>query len=254
MKTWSLVALLMLGLIACEKEKSAQPAPGQKITQLETGNEGNMRFTYNAAGQLVKAVITDEDLTNGDEITFDIVYGTNGKMREVRKSDGQTIKPQYVDNEMVKAELFEANELIGFTEYGYLNGHLKQAEVKLMDGNTPKPLMKFVLTYNAQQQPVKSSLWFTDMQTGTLVPSGHVDISYDNRVNPLKHLSDFMLLLLQLPSNNNILQEKQYDKTGALEEVRDFTYSYNSNNMPTTAQVKTTAGTQVSTTNLRYSY
>lgn len=244
----------MLGLIACEKEKSAQPAPGQKITQLETDTDGKMRFTYNATGQLITAVISDEDITNGDEITFSIAYEANGKMKEVRKSDGQIIKPQYVDDELVKAELFEANELVSFTEYSYLNGHLKQAEVKLMDGNTPKSLMKFVLTYNAQQQPIKSSLWFADIQTGALAPAGHVDISYDDKVNPLKQVSDFMLLLLQLPTTNNTLQEKQYDETGALEETRDFIYSYNSNNMPATAQVRTTAGTQVSTSNLRYSY
>jgi hypothetical protein len=155
---------------------------------------------------------------------------------------------------LVKAELYEGSKLLSYTEYAYLNGHLKQAEVKIMDGTSPKSLMKIILSYDALQQPIRSSLWFANVQTGVLEPAGYVDIKYDDRKNPIRPLSDFMLLLLQLPGHHNVVQEKQYDAGGILKETRDVFYRYNNKQMPAAAQLKTTIGTQVSTVDMRYHY
>lgn len=253
MKQILIVCLAVFSLAACKKESATEVLGGDKLLEIKTGDE-YLRFQYNTSGKLVKAVVKDESTTNGDEVVFDISYGSAGQISEVRKSDGEIIRPVYDGNEMTRAEVYIGNEKIGHTDYEYLNGLLKSVEIKFTAFGDDISTMKFILNYDGLQRVQKTSVWLLNPITSQLEPSGYVTNEYDNKKNPLHEISDFMLLLWENPGANNITKETQYHNDNSLDEVREFTYTYSQKQTPTQATMKTTSGGQQSNTTINFKY
>ena len=68
-------------------------------------------------------------------------------------------------------------------------------------------------------------------------------------------MSDFLLMVYQVPAKENVLKEEHFDDSNELEETVEYTYTYNARNLPKEAVVKyTAAGQPASTTTMLFKY
>jgi hypothetical protein len=240
-------------LFACKKESSSTLPEGDKLLEVTTVDE-HLKLQYDANGLVTKAFVKDVTATNGDEVVFNITYGSAGQINEVRKSDGEIIKPIYENNVLVRADVLSGIERIGYTSYEYLNGFVKSAEIKFVAFGDEISTMKFVFNYDAQQRVQRTNVWLYNPLTQTLVPAGYTTTEYDNKKNPLHAVKDLMLLLWEVPAVNNIIKEVQHNEDNTIDEIREYSYTYNDKQQPTQAVLKTTAGGQQSNTNINFRY
>ena len=253
MKRILMACTILLSLAACQKENSVETPGQERLAEVRFGDE-YAKFEYAANGQLTKAIVKDDVSTTGEEVVFNISYGSAGQISEVQKSDGETIRPMYQNNRLVKAEVFSGAEKVGYTDYIYENNLLKTVEIKFTAFGDDITTMKFVFTYDAQQRIQRSHVWLLNPLTDVLEDAGYSVLEYDNKTNPLYQARDFMLLLWDLPSPNNITKETQFLADNTLDETREYTYTYNSKNQPASAVQKTTSGGQQSNTNITFRY
>lgn len=249
-----IIALLATStFFACKKEDSFQQPGSDKLLELQSGSE-YLKLQYSPNGKLTKAIMVDETVTNGDEVTFNISYNTEGKISEVQKSDGETIRPIYENNRLVRAEVLAGAERIGYTAYGYENGVLKTAEIKFTAFNDEVTMMKFAFAYDAQQRVSQTHLWMLNPLTDELEFAGRTSTEYDSKVNPLYSIKDFLMLIWEMPAPNNIIKETQFKPDGSIDEVREYNITYNEKNQPSQAVMRSSSNGQQSDTNISFRY
>lgn len=249
-----LIAMVAIStLFACKKEDSLQQPASDKLLELQSGSE-YLKLQYGSNGKLSKAIMVDETATNGEEVTFNISYNAEGKISEVQKSDGETIRPVYENNRLVRAEVIAGAERIGYTAYGYENGVLKTAEIKFTAFNDEITMMKFAFTYDAQNRVSQTHLWLYNPLTDELEFAGRTNTEYDNKVNPLYAIKDFLMLIWEIPAPNNIIKETQFKPDGSTDEVREYNITYNDKNQPAQAVMRSNSNGQQSDTNITFRY
>lgn len=253
MKQLFIAFVAIATLFACKKEDSFQQPTSDKLLELQSGSE-YLKLQYGTNGKLTKAIMVDEAVTNGEEVTFNIAYNAEGRISEVQKSDGETIRPVYENNRLVRADVFEGVERIGYTAYGYENGVVKTAEIKFTAFNDEITMMKFAFTYDAQQRVSQTSLWMFNPLTDQLEFAGRTNTEYDNKVNPLYSIKDFLILIWEIPAPNNIVKETQFNSDGSTDEVREYNITYNDKNQPSQAVMRSTSNGQQSNTNISFRY
>lgn len=251
-------AIALTAATGCKKENSNPPNPPAGSNRLEKVSlDGNFaRFTYNTDGSLQTAAVRDELATGGEITTFTIAYNNLRQIREVAASDGRRLVPVYANNELARVDILSPlNELIGYTDYNFLNGRIKSLTLYLTNGGLSSPWLKQLYNYDANGNIIKTNLFVNDFINDQLAPAGFINYEYDGRINPQSPVRDFMLLIWQAVSANNVKKEVHVDQFGTTEETLDYTYTYNSRNLPARATVqKTVPGSPVVSMEMLFSY
>lgn len=253
MKHFFIAFFATITFFSCNKDvDNDSPAEGRLIEQ-RTGNE-YVKLQYGSNGKIVKAIVLDEAITDGEEVTYNIAYNAAGRISEVTSKEGEVIRSEYANNRLVKAVILGDGQEIGHTDYHYENGLLKEAEISSRFFNQSFTTMKFSFTYDAQQRVKQSDLWMLNPLTDELEPAGYTVMEYDNRKNPLVGFSDFMLLMWQVPAENNVVKETQYFADDTIDEIREFNFTYNALQYPVQGIMRTTVNGQHVDTNLKFTY
>lgn len=237
-----LTLLILAAGTGCQKEPTEQiPAPASpKLEKITEGDE-MILFTYNTDGSLKEAQLKDPLASGDDPVTYRIAYSTPGKIREVITDDGRKIVPVYEGNLITEASIRNAlDRPVAGTEYTYLNGMLKSATLSFENGTQPVPWLKYIFNYDAGGNVRQTQLLVNDFLTNQLVPAGQVQYEYDNRLNPLLPLKDFLLLTWQTVSPNNIKKEIHVGPLNSIDETGEYTYTYTTRNLPQRAEVRKT--------------
>lgn len=253
-----LIALLLISitLFSCSKDESAElPLLPQKLERLSSGDD-YLNFVYNADGTLKRADIKERNASNGFATGYTISYNTAKQMTNIALTDGSVMLPAYEEGVMAKViAKDQSGAELSHTQYNYLNGVLKDVVLKMDWNGVQLDWMKFIFNYNAQGNITKTDIFITNIISSQLEFAGRVEYQYDNKPNPLYDLRDFMKLVWQAPSRNNITREVHYSKTNVVEEEVEYTYTYNSRNQPATARVTSKEpGAQPVVRNLVFSY
>ncbi|MES2890751.1 MAG: hypothetical protein V4725_02030 [Bacteroidota bacterium] len=254
----ALVLATLIFLSSCKKDDSL-PGPGKSAKKLEKISQQDeyMSFQYNSDGT-VKQVEVKEDAASGGAITtYQVAYNAQKQMSLITTSDGEKWTPGFTGGKLTSVGVKDnANQVTGSAHYTYQGDRLLSALVKAKFGPAMVDLMKFDFTYNAAGNNTKTIVSFPDLVNGGgLEEHSFVAYEYDAKENPLKDVKDFLLLMWQAPSNNNITKEVHVDENDDVEETLDYTYTYNSLNFPQSAAVKRTVpGQPVENSQLQVSY
>ena len=169
---------------------------------------------------------------------FTITYNANKKITEVNSSAGEKIVPVYENNALVRADIFMAGQRTGYTNYQFEGGNIKRATIYIGADNDFVPILEFQYDYNAAGNVEEGLIMVGTDNPGEMARAGHVELSYDNKTNPLYEHRDFLVLLWQGMSKNNAVEEKIYDSNLQLEDRYVYEYTYKSNGFPEKANVK----------------
>ena len=185
----------------------------------------------------------------------------NGKWGFIDANGISVVPPMYdevesFNNELARVDLLSPlNELIGYTDYNFLNGRIKSLTLYLTNGGLSSPWLKQLYNYDANGNIIKTNLFVNDFINDQLAPAGFIDFEYDGHINPQSPVRDFMLLIWQAVSANNVKKEVHVDQFGNTEETLVYTYTYNSRNLPARATVqRTIPGNPVETLEMLFSY
>lgn len=253
---WAALFFASTGFFSCKKDKAEPqtPAPAAVLQEYKSADE-EIKFEYDAAAQLNKVIVKADDNGQPLQTVYTVKYLPNKKIDELTGNTGTKIKLLYTDNKLQKAETYEANTKTSVVEYEYLNGLLKSAVFKLVDGNTARPFQKQSYTYSSAGNIVRIDNWELDYNTQQLVPAGYVTREYDNKPNPFATVNDIMMILWQASSKNNAIKETRFSTTNQQTEQTTFTYTYNAKQYPISAQVRTQVpGEQPVTATIFYGY
>lgn len=254
-----LAALLACGAIACKKDKDKADAPpppppvSQKLKEVKTGDEF-IRFDYNAAGDVNKVTITNDLINSGEPTVFNIQYDAAKRITELAAND-EKIVPVYDNNRLSRADIFEAGERIGYTNYLYQNGLLNRATLYFGEDTEYFPFVEFNFTYNDAGNITEMVTLITNGEPGHMVRSGHINYQYDQKSNPLYLQRDLLALFWQSANKNNVLVEDHFDSELLPEDKYVYTYQYNDKGLPKSAVVKQgLPGQPPVTTNQTFTY
>jgi hypothetical protein len=253
MKHYLIAFFAVITIFSCNKDMDNNtPSEGRLIEQ-RTGNE-YVKLQYDNNGKVSKAIVLNEDFTNGEEVTYNISYNAIGRISEVTNTNGELIRTEYENDRLSKAIMLIGNEETGSTEYHYENGLLKEAQVKFKLFELEMITMKFRFTYDGQQRVKQSDLWMLNPITGELEPGGYTVFEFDSHKNPLYDLNDFLLLMWEVPAVNNVIKETQYHTDNTIDEVREFYFTYNAQQYPVEGIMRTKINGQQMDTNLKFKY
>lgn len=255
-----ITALLLASILfftSCKKDKSEEIPSGsqQKLEKISFGDEF-LSFVYNTDGTLKQAVVKDDLASGGAPVTYNILYDAQKRMSEVNTSEGEKLVPVYVNNKLEKVEVKDnTNTVIGRTDYVYNGNQVTSATVRTSLFGPLADLMKFEFTYSATGNLTRTNLFIANPVTQLLAPAGHVEYEHDNKENPLTPVSEFLKLVWFIPSKNNISKEVHKDENLVLEETMEYTYTYNSRNLPQAGIAKRTVpGSPVENLTLQVMY
>ena len=253
MKHLLIAFFVIVTFFSCKKDNDNDSSTGTRLVEQRTGNE-YVKLLYASNGKIAKAIVLDETLTNGEEITYNISYNNAGRIGEVVSSNGDIIRTTYENNRLVKARVLRANQEIGHTDYHYENGLLTEAEIKFKLFGQEVVTMKFIFKYDAQQRVKQSDIWMQNPITNELELSGYTILDYDDRNNPLHGFSDFMMQMWVVPAPNNVVKETQYFSDHTIEEIREYNFSYNGKDYPVQGIMRTTSNGAIQDTNIKFMY
>ncbi len=236
----ALFSVLVLLVSSCKKDDNPNPAPPPpqqaKLQEYKDG-EDFIRFQYNADGTLKKATVKNDINTNGDIVDFTITYNAAKVITKLNSSSGEEIVPVYENNVLTRADIFMAGERTGYTNYQFEGGNMKKATIYLGEGNDFLPILEFQYEYNANGNVTQGIIFIGTDNPGQMIRAGHVDLQHDTKNNPLFAYKDFLALLWQGPSKNNVTVESVFDENLVLEDKYVYTYTYKANGLPEKANV-----------------
>lgn len=243
MKSINLKQIVLVTLIAattfissCKDKEADNIIPSSsKITEYQAG-EDFMRFEYGTDNKLKRLTANLETATNGETENYDLVYHTNGQIKEVNISGNRKMVPVYTNGQITRADIFEDNVKTGFTEYVFQSGNLKTVEVKMLAANNqPQTIIKMVYSYDSKNNISKAETFMSLFGVGELAYAGKTEFTYDSKNNPLFAHKELFNLLWMPTSASNVLTEKFYAPDGALDEDASYVYQYYSNQLPKSA-------------------
>ncbi len=233
--------IVMTSFVSCKKDKSVSngnnPPAATRLKEYKNGDD-MVQFTYNPDGTIKKALVKTELNTSGDAVDFNITYDAQKKISEVMTTSGEKIVPVYENGSLSRADIFEGAVRTGYTNYHYETNQLKIATIYINDGAGDfQPILEFRFSYDANGNLNKSEVFMSTAVPGQLVRAGHVTFQFDQKTNPLYANRDFLALLWQAASKNNVTKEEHFDANLQLEDVFTYVYTYKSNGLPEKATV-----------------
>lgn len=243
-------------MVACKKDKDSDgPGPVPNIAKLQeyTNGEDYIRFTYNTDGTVKKITLKSEESNYGDEMDYTVTYNTQKKIASLA-TDWYRIETEYQNNVLSRANMFEYDKQIGYTDYLFENGNLKKATVHYGEGGAFFPLMEYIMTYNGQGNLSETVVMMANAE-GQMERSGHTTYQYDQKTNPLYQYRDLLALFWQSASKNNITVESEFDSEQQPSDKFTYTYTYKSDGLPEKGTVtQGLPGQQPVTSQLNFKY
>ena len=231
----TLIAAINLISSCKEKETDDLIPSNSKITEYKTGDDF-MRFEYSADNKLKRLTANLETATNGETENYDLVYHTNGQIKEVNITGNRKMMPVYTNGLLTRADIFEDNVKTGFTEYVFQSGNLKTVEVKMLAANNQaQTIIKMVYSYDGKNNISKAETFMSLFGVGELAYAGKTEFTYDSKSNPLFAHRELFNLLWMPVSPSNVLTEKSFAPDGALDEDITYAYQYYNNQLPKSA-------------------
>ncbi len=256
---------LSLVLVACSKDSVVTPDPApqpggtKKLAKIEYDGGSYQSMTYNSNGT-INTITVHIAYSQGtpDHIVYNMFY-SGGLATELRGSDGSKFKYLYVNQQLVKTEVYAAGNLVAFYEYTYANGKLVRTDgYHRLPGGTVSstPTMRYGQEYYANGNLKKMSLYYRNTNTGVLEKSNDYLIDqYDTQPNTSAIFENNPFMPLESLIPNNPLSELHYDMNGALEETVIHTYTYDNDGAPLTRKTTTkTSGFPDQVENARFYY
>lgn len=243
---------------SCQKDDvptPAQPVPA-KIEKISMDDD-LLKLTYDASGRVNTVTVPDPVIVGATETQFTVSYDASGRISKLSAGNNYFMTPSYQNGLLSKVETKDdAQEIIYTTEYEYLNGFVKSANIKVNDGTgTLRNGLRFLFNYNSNGNLSKTMLYMGNLAGNDWIYSGSHEYTYDNKINPLKDMKTLLLMLLQNVSANNVLVDKSLNAAGQVEETHTYTYTYNSSNLPVSASVQITEpGSAPVNKQLRFTY
>ncbi|OJY80850.1 MAG: hypothetical protein BGP14_01230 [Sphingobacteriales bacterium 44-15] len=230
----------ILFLASCKKDHSDEPAPAPETVKLREYTDGDdfIKFQYDAGGILKKATVKNEISTSGTIVDFDISYGAGNKISELNSSAGEKIVPVYENGILKRADNFVAGERTGYTNYQFEGGNIKRATIYKKEDDDYTPILEFIYTYNNSGNVSEGVIMVGTDTPGEMVRYGHAAMQYDQKTNPLYAYKDFLVLIWEGVSKNNIAVEDVYDAQLVLQDRYTYSYTYKSNGLPEKADVQ----------------
>jgi hypothetical protein len=237
-----LFSSLLTGIISCDKKDHYQDTPAPAANRLQEYKNGDqfVRFDYNTNGTIRKVTMKNELTTNDNVIDYNITYNAAKKITLVQTSAGERMVPVYENNVLTRADIFEGTERTGFINYVFENNLLKRVTLYWGEGTDFMPFFELNHTHDNAGNTIETvALAATGPLQNRLDRLGHVKFLHDTKTNPLYEQKDLLeLLLWQSVSQNNIRQEEHFDASLVLEDRYTYTYTYKSNGLPESAEVK----------------
>lgn len=230
----------MLSLASCKKDHSNELTPPPVSVKLQEYTDGDdfIKFQYDAGGILKKATVKNEISTSGTIVDFDISYGNDNKISELNSSAGEKIIPVYENGVLKRADNFVAGERTGYTNYQSEGGNIKRATIYKKEDNDYIPILEFIYTYNNSGNVSEGVIMVSTDTPGEMVRYGHASMQYDQKTNPLYAYKDFLALIWEGVSKNNIAVEDVYNAQLVLQQRYTYNYTYKSNGLPEKADVQ----------------
>lgn len=244
-------------MVACKKDKDnsngPDPSPnGAKLTEYVNG-EDYLRLSYNTDGTVKKVILKSDANTDGDETEFSVTYNAQKKIAAL-ESQWRKIQPEYENNVLIRAKMFESGKQVGYTNYEYENGNLSRATLYFGEGGVYMPLLAYVMEYTAQGN-LDETVVMMATEPNHLERSGHIKYEYDQKSNPLYAHKDLLALFWQAATKNNVTVENHFNSDQQPEDKFVYTYTYKSNGLPEKAIVKQgLPGQEPVTHQLTYTY
>jgi len=178
---------LLTGAVSCKKDKNENPTPPPPATELikefKTGDEF-IRFDYSAAGDVNKVTIKTDANTGGATLEYTVTYAAAKKIASL-ETPGEKIVPVYENGLVTRADIFQDNERVGYTNYLYDNGAIKRATIYFGQANDFNPFLEFNFAYNAAGNVTETVALITSGEPGHMERSGLTTYQYDQKTNPL---------------------------------------------------------------------
>ena len=233
-----LLSSLLTGAVSCRHDHQDTPVPAATtLTEYRNGDEF-IRFEYNTDGTVKKATVSSDLNTNGNVVDYNISYNAAKKITVVETSAGERLVPVYENGNLIRADVFEGNERTGFNNYYFQNGLLKRLTLYWGSGTDYQPYFEFNFEHDNAGNTIEAVAFIASGEPGHMVRMGHVEYHFDAKVNPLYDQKELMALLYQSASKNNITKEDHFDAQLTLEDQYNYTYTYQSNGLPQSAEVK----------------
>lgn len=231
---------LVAAMVACKKDKdhSDDPGPVPNVAKLQeyTNGEDYIRFTYNTDGTVKKVTLKAEDSNSGDEMDYTVTYNAQKKIASLA-TDWYRIEAVYQNNVLSRANMYEYDKQIGYTDYLFENGNLKKATVHYGEGGAFFPLLEYIMSYNGQGSLSETVVMMADDE-GQMVRAGHTTYEYDQKTNPLYQYRELLALFWQSASKNNVTVESEFDSDQQPSDKFTYTYTYKANGLPEKGTVK----------------
>lgn len=248
------VALASAALLttSCKKDNEKQPDnAATKLIKVEESASVYTTFGYNTTGQVNKIVSKDAEGEEAIQITYD------GNKPTVATTAIGSTKFTYANNKLDVAELYAGTTKIGQIKINYVNGTVNNVVVShnLGEGGSTT-FAKTVYEYYANGDVKKETDYGWNDANETFVVSGSTVFEYDDKNNPMLALGDVYQVTFNLVSKHNPVKEIVSDETGALTHTNFYTYTYNNNGYPVTAQKKKITANEANTvvSNIKYTY
>jgi hypothetical protein len=146
--------------------------------------------------------------------------------------------PVYENGNLLRADVFEGNERTGYNNYYFQNGLLKRVTLYWGSGTDFLPYFEFDFKHDNAGNTIEAAAFIATGEPGHLERMGHVEYQFDAKINPLHEQKELLALLYQSSSKNNIIKEDHFDSDLVLEDQFNYTYTYKSNGLPQSAEVK----------------
>lgn len=235
-----LFALALLSLASCKKELDS-PGPGEPqtpVTELVQYTNGDeyVKFNYAAGNSISGIILKTELMTGNEEESYEVAYA-DGKIASLT-SDDHRIVAVYEGGALKRADMFEEEERVSYTNYDYYNGKLRDITLYSSYDGAFSPVFSYRLEYDGDENPSELIALIAGDRPNLLVRAGSINMQYDEKVNPLYKHKDLLLLLWKPVTKNNITAEDHFDAELKPEDKYMYTYNYFNNGLPKSAEVK----------------
>lgn len=217
-----------------------QPVPVPRATNLVEFKNGEefIRFEYDGAGKIKKAIVNNKLVSTGQPTTYEVIFHPDGNLAGLFANNGERIEPVYEDDVLVRSIYYFDNIQQSYTNFYFDNGQLKIATLYNSMNGQSEPFFEFRYEYNAAGNVTERVTMMTDGVPGHMVRAGMDRYDYDEKASPLYAQKELLAILWQTASKNNVKFEREYDAAGNIQKETFLNYNYNAAGQPLSATVK----------------